>query len=95
MSPALSRSVGRLEPQSAFGASSFLLRRREMAEATVFRVQSAKLETTKKITPVIPRTKCERWRIDSAGVERGPKMLGTGLSRGLAVHNPAARKNSC
>src|SRR5260370_36589084 len=30
--------------------------------------------------------------MDSAGVERGSKMFGTGLSlRGLAVHNPAAK----
>jgi len=30
--------------------------------------------------------------MDSAGVERGSKMFGTGLSlRGLAVHNPATK----
>src|SRR6266446_6567156 len=31
--------------------------------------------------------------MDSAGVERGSKMFGTGLSlRGLAVHNPATKR---
>src|SRR5215467_14666338 len=30
--------------------------------------------------------------MDSAGVERGSKMLETGLSTGLAMHNPAARR---
>src|SRR5215469_6817089 len=37
-------------------------------------------------------TKCDRWRIDSAGVECGSKMLGTGLSCGAAIHNPVARR---
>src|SRR6266849_6212438 len=40
---------------------------------------------------VIPRTKWDRWRIESAGVECESKMLGTELSCGAAVHNPAAR----
>src|SRR5882762_2151127 len=40
------------------------------------------------------RTNPERRKIESAGVECGSKILGTGFSRGvLAVHNPAARRS--
>ena len=51
------------------------------------------MKTTRKITPVMARTKSDRCLIDSAGVERGSKMLGIGWSPGgLAAHSRAARR---
>ena len=58
----------------------------------VYKRQVSKLNTTRKIRPVMERTKCERWLMESAGVECGSKMLGTGLAfAGLAAHKRAAK----
>src|ERR1051325_6657762 len=44
------------------------------------------------MTPVMARTKCDKSLIESAGVERGSKILETRLSLwGLATHNPGAK----
>jgi hypothetical protein len=52
-----------------------------------------KLKTTRNIAAVIERTKTDRRKMDSAGVECGSNMLGTGLSLGgFAAHSPAARR---
>jgi hypothetical protein len=44
--------------------------------------------TTTKITPVTASTNSDRWKMESAGVELGEKMLGTAGSLARGCHGP-------
>ena len=53
-----------------------------------------RLKTTAKIRPVMASTNNDKWKIESAGVDSGLKMLGVReKSAGAPKHNRAASRN--